>query len=334
MSFKTRVQSGLAVAGLLSVVLFACGRGKDYLYIQTPKPPKQVSLNAQIKGIIRPQVDILWIMGNMPEHATQLALGVSSYIAEFTARTKVQWKMGLNADDSGTAPYLGFDTPFDYTNTDPVATFVNAVGVGDTENQSTERMFQPVLDILTRYPNFLRKDATLGVVFVNDCHESCDQGIVINPGPPLNTSQFLTKLGAITGGLDHVYMYGVFGATDLGCNPGDDDEDWNYQGSTFNQAITTQRGFAISLCNADFGPSLSKITDDLVTHVLHPQIVLKGRPDPKTIQVIYNGSAIRPGLKGQGFWVYDAEANAIDFTDLSFASVDNAAVQISFVQLD
>lgn len=323
MSFKRAAWLGLSVLSMVSV-FFACGRGKDYRFIDQPKQPKQVALSAQIKGIIRPQVDILWIMGNMPEHATQLALGVSSYIADFSTRTKVQWKMGLIADDSSTEPYLGFDTPFDYTNADPVSTFVNAVGVCETENNSTEMMFKPVLDILTRYPNFLRKNATFGIVFVNDNHESS----------PLTSPQFLQKLSAITGGLDHVFMYGVYGATDLGCNPNDDDEDWNYQGSTFNQAILQQHGFAFSLCNADFGTSLSKITDDLVTHVLHPQIILNGRPDPSTIQVIYNGKVVPPGLKGTGFWVYDSESNAIDFSDLSFAAVDNASVQINFVQLD
>jgi hypothetical protein len=333
MKFKQRAQLGIAVLGLLTVFL-ACSRGKDYLYIYQPAPPKQVALSQQIKGILHPQVDILWVMGNMPEHATQLALGVSSYMADFVARTKVEWKMALIADDPDTIPYLGLDSVFDYRNVDPVGTFVNAVGVCQVENQSTEQMFHPVLNALTRYPNFRRPNATFGIVFVNDCHESCGQGSILNIGTPLDGGQFLSQVAPLSGGLDNVFTYGVFGATDLGCDPGDDDEDWNYQGSTFNQAISAQHGFSFSLCSDDFGTSLSKITDDLVTHVLHPQIILAARPDPKTIQVLYNGSPLTPGLKGTGFWVYNADANAINFTDLSFANEDTAAVQVTFTRLD
>jgi hypothetical protein len=272
----------------LSTVVLACSRGKDYLYMYTPQPLKTQSLTAQIKGVTHPKVDVLFAMGNMNEHATQLALGVASFIASFSARAKVDWKMGMVGDDGPPDnPWLGFLLPFDNNTPDPVGTFVNAVGQLQSSNGASEKLFAADLDIMNSYPHFLRPDATLGLVFIND--NSDESG--------MSAKQFMDKVSTFTGGMDHVYAYGVFGSDDFGCS--DDDESWNYQGSTYNTLITTLHGFAVSLCNDDFGTSLSKISDDLITHTLHPEILLTGRPDPKSIRVLYNGILVPAGLKGQ-----------------------------------
>jgi len=336
---------------LLALALFACQRSDSFLHVipgqdtlgttgpnHSPTPPpvhtsRNYQLTTDSSGSVFHPVDILWVIdnsGSMEDKQIAVSTNTEQFMQNFTKNVNIKWKMGLLSTTEGDTPYVGFTpkTLLDNTTLNPVKTFQNAVDSLGTYGADWEQSFNPVIENLKKYPNFLRPDAYLALVFVSDEDE---QSVVDAQGHDYTIPRFVSDVAALKGGdQSKILTYGVFAPTDWCANG-----NFYYNGSRWQELIRYTNGRIYSACDPNFGQVLSSMGDDLVSMIasLHPVVLLDSRPIATTIQVFYNGQKLRPGFKENGGqWIYDPSANVIRITDLSLLT--NTALRTITVEFD
>jgi hypothetical protein len=325
------MKSQAKIFGLTAALLFAaaCGKHDDYLYYLGQKAA-DTHLAVSVKEIHSAgAIDILWIIDNSPSmgaHQQAVIQNTNQFMHAFV-QNRISWKMGLISTDISDQPYIGFSTPFDYTNTTPEATFgvaVNSLGLGGS---GTERTFDPILKALTEHPEFERPGVPLAVLIVTDAIEQSS----------IDAPTFITQFHGAVGNRP-VFVYPVLAATDLappgGCEP--DESPYDYVGSPYEAfAHSAKLSHAYSICDPEFGANLGKIGNEIVQQIFHPEIRLTKRPKASSIVVKYQGNPLPSGPKAVGgMWYYDHDSNSVIFYSLEFAHDDTAAVEVEFVTDD
>lgn len=304
--------------------LTACGQN-GFIYYEKNRPANTVSFVQNVREISGSSaVDILWIIdnsGSMSEHQRSVINNTDVFIRNFTASSTLDWRMGLISTDPTEQPYVGFSSRLDKTTPDPVGVFQRAVGALGTDGSAQEETLRPLINVLTRYPDFNRPDTPLAIMMVTDAEEQSRMSF---------PNDFFPRFQAAIGASNRYFAYGVLNASDFGCD-GESGSRWRYAGSPYESLITNAYiGKVFPLCQANFGQTLAEIGKEIVKEITHPTIHLNDRPKPQTIVVAYKGTPLPAGTTSEGgYWLYDFDRNAIVFGDLSFSqggSTDSVTV--------
>lgn len=270
-------------------------------------------------------IDLLWVLDNstsMDRYFDLVAQNTSQFMQEYVQSGNIKWKMGLISTELSNQPYVGFtpETLLSFQTANPVPVFQNAVLAAKAQGiTGWERTFTPMMTWLERYPDFLRPNALLSIIMVTDAVEQSFA----------DDKEFLQFLKSKKGDLSKVYLYGIYGAPDLGCET--EEEPWTYQGSEFESIINATKGKRYPLCSPDFGKSLVEINQLIIQNSSSiKEISLPQTPIVNTIEVRHRGLLLSSGQKPNGYWVYDAAKNAVTFHDLDFAPAPHEEVHIKF----
>lgn len=257
-------------------------------------------------------VDILWVIdnsGSMDAYQQAVINNSAAFISQFTASSRLHWKMGLISTDRKESPYMGFATPVDWQTSNAVQVFNQAVGrLGTMGDGLAEATFQPTVNVLSAYPKWLRPNAYFIVIAVSDELEQST----------MDTNTFLNSIQRKLGGdLSKFIVYGVYGP--------DSNDMWNRK---YEEVVNRTGGKIYSLQSPDYGVLLADLGKDLVqkTTVVNPIVLLDQRPIAKTIQVYYKGRFLIPTKE----WTYNPEYNFIEIQDPKILDSANLKVDISF----
>ncbi len=312
----------------VSLLLFGCNKPTDFQYIHPD--PKMHSITHKVTELTAEEkLDLFWLIGGMTEQAAKLGAGTTTFMSKFMAKN-IDWRMAVavnsTTDNSGgpMPPLLGMPTVFDFNTPNPAQTFVDAVVNAATNGPDGEVIFDPVAMQLQKYPGFMRKDVTLAIIMTNDYPDGS--------ATVTTADQMVDILTKLKGDIRQVVVYGVFGATELGCSdPSKIDGPWNFHGTEMEKLINLTGGKVFSLCDDTFGDSLSKIGDNLFNLIFHPKVILSGKADPKTIRVLFKGQPLPSGPRDQGgVWYYDATENSVNFYNADFAGGGSDEVTVQY----
>lgn len=283
---------------LLSVL--SCGKKSDFYYYSVPKSYVEPHNVREIKTFSR--LDILWVIdnsGSMDSYQQEVKRNTNLFMNSFNSGGLLDWKMGLISSDVRQSPFIGFNSPLDSSTSDPVGSFNRAVDILGRGGSDTELEFTPILNVLTRYPKFLRKDSVLAIIIVTDEREQSR----------ISAGQFLKSLAQIKNGsedLDNIVIYGVI-------------DPYYDSGRKFEDAVNATGGTMFDIDDADYGPALSLIGKEIVEMVTKPRLYLNSRPEVATLDVLYGGKSVPSGLPLEGgYWIYNYGLNAIDFSSFDF----------------
>jgi hypothetical protein len=324
--FESIRKWSVAGAALAALALTSCNE-QDYLYYRRPVPAKHSDVTHKLKQLQgNSVVDILWVIdnsGSMYQHQQNVISNTALFLNQFVRSGNIlDWKMGLVSTDISDDPFIGFGAGREVTSRTPgnVGLFQGAVNRLGTGGNFQEEGFAPMLQALNRYPDFVRPNSTLAVIFVTDAQEQGDQSV----------QDIVAQMARIKS-IRETVSYGIFWTQDLGCalNPGE--EDWELQGSRYGEFIQATSGKAYALCSSDFGANLADLGKDLVSRITSPKLFLDSRPRVSTLRVVHQGAEVPAGVPGSGGrWYYDQGLNAIVFHDLSFAPGDDEEVQVIY----
>ena len=316
--------------GLLGLILSSSCK-PDFLYHkQVPAAAYHLEIH---KGpeVKQGKVDILWVIDNSPsmgEYQDKVKENAKDFMENLSDNSEVNWKMGLLSTDvyEGNsrmpraqrvssrrkgAPYLGFETPFNFTHPTPNVRFEEAILLLGLKGNHEERSFFPILDTLKRYPHFLRDDALFIIFIVTDAPEQSE-----GPNYGVTPEDFIDQVHQLKSSTERVFVYGAFAFEDFGCLS--QEINVPYQGSRFQKVIAASGGSAFPACADDFGEKFVQIAEDIKEKAIFPYVGLENRPVPETLQVRVGDDAIV--VKGGGFqeqkgpyWLYNVEDNAVEF---------------------
>lgn len=318
----------VSIIGILSVTgMLSCSK-RDPLFHSTPEAAELGvrSGKVKIKELAgNPNVDIIWVIdnsGSMGEEQQDVIKNTAQFVDRFTIRPYIRWKLGILSSDvyNLKKDQTGFDLGKEMTwnVADSVKRFKDGVGRLSTGGSATERFFDPVVEALSTYPDFLSPNSLLVVIFVTDAIEQSQ----------MSAKEFLQELYAFRNP-DQIRVYGVLGNEDLGCTNGEGEGP--YKGLKFEEVINTTKGKVFPICSKDFGDNLVTIADDIVKLLQNPRILLKKRPMVNTIRVFYKDQELKGGPQEDGgVWTYDYEMNAIIFYTMDFAPEDDAQVEVVY----
>jgi hypothetical protein len=192
----------------LFIALSGCN-SNDYLYYQDPKP-KTETASQKVVDLGVTGLDIVWQIGGMTELEGKVKGGAQTFMSHLSGKSGVNWRIGVISNESSDDPFLGFSTPFDYRSSDPVPTFVTAVdSIVSSGGHDGEKTMDPVVKVLTNFPNFVRSISYLVLIVSNDNNDESN----------IQVADFLAYLKSIKGDLSRVIIYGVLGASDFaGCH--------------------------------------------------------------------------------------------------------------------
>ncbi len=319
---------------VLLLLTFSCGNSTKYGYYQDI-PAQEVDKRIYPLSLVESDknIDVLFVIdnsGSMNNIQQNVIKNSKIFLEQFAKQPYINWKMGLISTDKADAPYIGFDTPFDYSLIDyrdptsldkTVEQFQNAVSKLGTNGSGSEYIFYNVKRVLDLFdgrspghPSFLRQNSHLVVIMISDEKEQS----MLDFGPSYDAPVFAKNLSSYIAGNKILRFYGALSRKDLpGCNlPGDDEP---YAGSQHEAIIKLTRGFNISACIPDFGTELAKIGKDIASLVGLPSLLLKQRPIADTIKVYYKNKLLPPGRKESGgIWFYEESTNTINFYTMDF----------------
>ncbi len=309
-----RILTTLLVCSLFGVL--SCQREDKFL--EKPFPfektrfSKQYLFDTSSAESYAVDVDILWVIdnsGSMDTYQRAVINNSAAFISQFTTSSRLHWKMGLISTDHSDRPYMGFTNVVDWQTTNAEQTFNAAVSrLGTNGDGIAEATFQPTLNALNAFPNWLRPNAYLIIISVTDELEQSR----------ISTQTFLSEIQRkLSGDLSRFVVYGVFGP--------DSNDSWNMK----NDEIVNQTGGKVfSLDAPDYGILLADLGKDLVkkTTVVNPIVLLDERPIARTLQVMYKGRILLPGKE----WSYNPKFNYIRVNDPKILDTSNLNVEVSF----
>lgn len=315
----------MRTAGLVFVAAFALSGCAESTFLHEVIAPLERPKRTEefvIKEIVRSRADILWVIdnsGSMNSYQEAVIRNTETFIREFSKNTVgTDWKMGLLSTDTNDPPYIGFRPGDELTSTtiNPVLLFQAAVGRLGTYGDGTEKVYDPVILALDRFPTFLRPGAKLFIIVVSDEEEQSRS---------YSTATFLSTLRSRLAAPDHLITYSVLGDDAAGCYTG-----FRYAGSRYEEFVTQSAGQRYLICS-DFGTSLAQIAIDMGSHMEATKLDLQGRPILATLKVFYQDRELPGGPKAEGgFWIYDVRLNAVVFHDLQFAAGDLEKVRVEY----
>jgi len=306
----------------LGFTLLSCGGKSQYKYAE-PTPGKYSSTVHKIREFV-PQVDMLWIVdnsGSMSSYQQSVAQNLAGFIDQLTNIRNVRWKIGLISTSVGEGPYLGFKKGDELTYKDRNASmrFKTAISRLGINGDGVERTFQPVINVLDRYPDFLRSKAFLDLILVSDAPEQSN----------MTTKDFVNRLSKKVV-KEKISFFGVLDPMEW-CKSTDDPFHW--EGSKFKELLGMVDGAAYPICAPDYSRNLIDIANRIADNTGGlPKIYLNSIPKVESIEVIYNGILLPGGPKASGgVWIYSKKGNAILFHDLDFApGDDDQAVTVNY----
>lgn len=322
---------------LIFLALFftvSCSRETKYAYYDNIAP---IEADTRIYPLslleVDKNIDVLLVIdnsGSMNSIQQNVIRNSRIFLEQFAKQPYINWKIGLISTDKKEDPYLGFDTPFDWSLIDArdpssfdrtVAQFQEAVSKLGTNGDASEYVFYNVKRIADLYngktpnrPSFLRQNSHFVVIMITDEKEQSMEDF----GAAYDVPPFVKTMSKYIAGNKILRFYGALNRKDLqGCNrPGDYD---TYAGSQYEAIINLTRGFNISACIDDFGSELAKIGKDIASLVGLPSLLLKQRPVADTIKVYYKDRLLSPGSKENGgVWFYEESTNTINFYTMEF----------------
>ncbi|PIP93749.1 MAG: hypothetical protein COW00_07645 [Bdellovibrio sp. CG12_big_fil_rev_8_21_14_0_65_39_13] len=278
-------------------------------------------------------IDVLIVIdnsGSMDSIQQNVIRNSRIFLEQFAKQPYINWKIGLISTDKSEAPYLGFDTSFDWGLIDfrdptsfdrTVARFQEAVSSLGTNGDPSEYVFYNVKRVVDLYdgrqpsrPAFLRQNSHFVVIMISDEKEQSKEDF----GAAYDAPNFFNTMSQYIAGNKILRFYGALNRKDLqGCTrPGDSD---TYAGSQYESIINLSNGFNISACIDNFGTELAKIGKDIASLIGLPSLLLKQRPIVDTIKVFYKGKLLPPGRKDEGgLWFYEESTNTINFYTMEF----------------
>lgn len=291
-------------------------------------------------------IDILFVIdnsGSMYNLQQNVINNSKIFMEQFATQPYINWKIGMVSTDKSEAPYIGFDSSFDWTlvdSRDPtsldrtVQTFQDSVARLGTNGDASEYVFYNIKRVLDLYDGrgttrsrFLRSDSHLVVIMVTDEMEQSKDDF----GALYDAPEFFNTMSSYIAGNKILRFYGALNRVDLpGCNsPGDQEP---YKGSQYEKIIDISNGFHISACLPDFGNELARVGKDIASLVGLPSLLLKQRPKPETLRVYYKDRILAPGPKDLGgIWYYDDVTNTINFYTMEFVQdIKNDYFKIDF----
>jgi len=303
-----------------SALALSCNKGGDFLFVHPE--PKIYTMNQTVKSVSgNGSVDLYWVVGGMTEQYANFQNGIGSFMTTFLTKG-LDWRMSVVGDETGQMPYLGMTPIFDTSSVQPQGQMLTAMA-NAVNGPDGEELFDPLVSNLQLFPQFVRSNSTLVIIMTNDSYDFSFQYTT--------SAQVLNYLQSIRpSGIKNIVVYGIFGATDLNCDPATIDADWNYHGSEFENLINATGGKVYSLCDASFGQALASLGDDLYQHFENPRIPLDHIPIVSSIHVYYKGQELQGGSQASGgLWYYYAPTNSIIFYNLNFAlqATDSVSVQ-------
>jgi hypothetical protein len=321
MKFSMTVRSlGLVISLLF---LAACSKNESFIYREKLRDNPWMSTDFKVKEIQGASgVDILWVIDNSGSMYTaqQNVISNSALFMQDFLKNQLSWKLGLLSTDIGDRPYLGMEPgdDFDFKSPDPVNQFQSAVSGLGTSGDATEKPFGSLFKGLTQFPQFLRPNMPLAIIFVTD---TFDQSRI-------TAQQFVSQLKGILGPNKEFYTYAILGADDFNC----DGEGFDYAGSEYEKVLAASKiGRVFSLCATDFGQNLAIMGKEIAEQVIRSTIYLQDRPVYSSIKVVYEGTELKGGSQAEGAqWYYDYGKNAIVFYNLSFALNPTDSVSVLY----
>ena len=317
-------RSALSLVVLLSTA--QCSRAPELLYLLPDKPADRRVITSKIKEAIgNNRVDILWIIdnsGSMSMHQKNVILNTDKFMNAFTKKRTLDWKMGLISTHIGDKPFTGFKKgdELDASSADPMKQFQKAVADLGLNKGCPEVVFQPVMDALDAYPNFVRPNSFFVMIALTDTMEEV-AGM---------QAKFETYLSKVKPNIHDLRFFGTFAGKSFKCESGE--PVWEYPKSPFEYFINLTGAEVYDLCDADFGDNLAEIGEAISKLAESSKIFLAERPKVDTLTVSFKGQLLQGGQAAdRGLWLYDFNRNAIIFHNLDFAGDDqNAEVEISF----
>lgn len=168
----------LSLSGLISC------QEQGYLFIQESVPTKKIEVQHKLKELQgNSVVDILWVIdnsGSMFSHQQNVIANTALFLSQFVrSGNLLNWKMGLVSTDKDDNPFVGFGPGRELTSSTPgnVRIFQEAVGRLGTNGTHIEEGFDPLLQVLRSYPDFVRPTSTLAVIFVTDAKEQGNKNV-------------------------------------------------------------------------------------------------------------------------------------------------------------
>lgn len=307
-------------AVILSLTLLSGCGGDDKFLVEPPPPPpgpprysKIYKMDVNTATSFATDVDILWVIdnsGSMGNYQQQVISNSNQFMSAFTASSKLRWKMGLISTDQSNPPYMGFNSVVDYTSIDALGRFNTAVAQLGVGGSSSEMTFTPVMNVLNRYPDWLRKGAYLVLIIVSDEEEQSWS---------VSTDQFIKDMVRRIGG--DAQKFAAFGVYV---------PESNYGNQKYDEIVRRTGGKTYNLASSDYGTLLAQLGQDLVlrTSTVVPEVMLDQRPKVETIRVTYKGRVLRPGPPALGGeWTYDSVFNVIRIHNAKI--IDNRQLNVS-----
>lgn len=317
---------------LLVLILFfqSCGNGDHFQRYDDYKAPPVTNLSFPVKAIEKTnsQVDILWVIdnsGSMASIQNNVITNTDIFMREFDKKGGIDWKMALISTDEDEQAYIGMDTVdgFNSRSQRRTSQFSAAVRALGTNGAYIEKTFRPIVDKLYQGNIFTRDNAMLVIINVTDAKEQSDS---------ISTQEFINFLTNLKGEISRTKFYGVYSSLDLGCQG---EERWNFSQSKYKGVVQATGGSIFPACAPDFGTKLTSLAKEIISYLQNSKIILKKRPKPSTINVIYKGQKLPGGKKTRGgMWYYDYNDNAIVFYSLDFAPGNEEIVDINFQEDD
>lgn len=325
----------------------SCKEDPQYAYYYN-QPKQEVDQRVYPMSLLETDknIDILFVIdnsGSMYNIQQNVVKNSKIFMEQFAKQPYINWKIGMVSTDRNEAPYIGFDSSFDWTlidSRDPtsfdrtVREFQTAVERLGTNGDASEYVFYNVKRVLDLYdgrgttrPRFQRNDSHLVVIMVSDETEQSMSDF----GASYNAPEFFDTMSKYIASNKILRFYGALSRKDLpGCtSPGDSE---TYKGSQYEKIINISNGFHISACLPDFGNELARVGKDIASLVGLPSLLLKQRPKPETLRVYYKDKLLAPGPKELGgIWYYDDVTNTINFYTMEFVEdIKNDYFKIDF----
>ena len=320
---------------ILLLLTVSCVKETKYNYYSDKLAPQEVDKRVYPLSLLESDknIDVLIVIdnsGSMNSIQQNVIKNAKIFLEQFAKQPYINWKIGLISTDKSEAPYLGFDTPFDYSLIDyrdptsfnrTVKEFQDAVSEFGTNGDPSEYVFYNIKRTLDLYsgktparPSFLRSDSHLVVIMITDEDEQSKNDF----GAEYDAPKFYSTMSKYIPSNKILRFYGALSRIDLqGCGSSGDNEP--YKGSQFESIINLSQGFNISACLNDFGSELAKIGKDIASLVGLPSLLLKQRPKPETLKVYYKDQLLPSGSREEGgVWFYEESTNTVNFYTMEF----------------
>lgn len=317
-----QLHKNLILAGLSSVMMFACAPESPKLQPKEEYRQDQVSEKPKDYEIFTPKVDILFVIdssGSMDEEQNKLSRNAQEFANAISKIGFLDFHIGVITTDmqydhcqTECGKLKGRDVYYTKSTPNFVRELSNTLVVG-TRGSGTEVMFSPVQAALSpplvngENAGFYRPDAFLAVIFLTDAGEQSR----------IAPTDFYNFLVGLKGDSRKVLSYGVIRkyVERYVCTSSSEDSQITRILEDFLE-LTVNGGKAqpnvLSLCSADYGTQLAEFAKDIVLRS-SGKVKLAGVPIPGTIVVRY-GTQIIPNSVQTG-WTFETSTNSITLSD-------------------